>query len=85
MRILKAYDIPTSHVAIVLDYVMRQIYSGRENELGFQLQKQKSNPTITITDLDFTDDLALTQEIKQAQEVLSRLEAVGSQKKTRKI
>jgi len=46
---------------IVLDYVMCQTYSGRENELGFQLQKQRSrrNPAITITDLDFADDLII--------------------------
>ena len=56
---------------------MRQTYKGREAELGLQLERRRSrrNPPVTITDLDFADDLALlTEEIHQAQEVLSRLE-----------
>ena len=56
---------------------MRQTYSGRELELGFQLERQRSrrNPAINITDLDFADDLTLLmEEIKQAQEVLTHLE-----------
>ena len=63
--------------AIVLDYVMRKTYNGREADLGFQLVKQRSrrHPAITVTDLDFADDIALlTEEIHQAQEVLLRLE-----------
>ena len=63
--------------AIVLDYIMRKTYDGREEELGFHLHRRRSrrNPAITITDLDFADDLAvLAEEIEQAQEVLSRLE-----------
>ena len=63
--------------AIVLDYVLRQTYRGRETELGFQLERRRSrrNPAITITDLDFADDIALlTEEMEQAQEVLTRLE-----------
>ena len=60
--------------AIVLDHVMRQTYKGREAELGLQLERRRSrrNPAATITDLDFADALALlTEEIHQAQEVLS--------------
>ena len=63
--------------AIVLDHIMRRTYNGKETELGFQLQRQTSrrNPAITITDLDFADDLPLlTEEIRQAQEVLRRPE-----------
>ena len=63
--------------AIVLDYVMRQVFEGRESELGFHLHRRRSrrHPAVVITDLDFADDLALlTEEIAQAQEVLSRLE-----------
>ena len=63
--------------AIVLDYVMRQVYDGREAELGFCLHRQRSRryPAITVTDLDFADDLALvTEEIHQAQEILHQLE-----------
>ena len=50
--------------AIVLDYVMRETYRGRKEELGFKLQKRKSSrhPTITITNLDFADDIALILE-----------------------
>ena len=63
--------------AIVLDYVLRNTFSGREEELGFKLQKRKSRrvPPVVVTDLDFADDLALlSEEIEQAQEVLKRLE-----------
>ena len=63
--------------AIVLDYVMRKTLNGKEEELGFQLHRRKSQrvPPIVVTDLDFADDLALlTEEMDQAQEVLSRLE-----------
>ena len=45
--------------------------------MGFQLQRQRSRrvPAVTVTDLDFADDLALlTEEIEQAQEILYRLE-----------
>ena len=62
---------------IVLDYVMRQTYTGREEELGFQLYRQRSRrfPAVSVTDLDFADDLALiTEEMEQAQEVILKLE-----------
>ena len=53
---------------------MRKTYNGREEDLGFKLHRQKSrrHQAVTVTDLDFADDLAL--EIYKAQEVLSRLE-----------
>ena len=63
--------------AIVLDFVLRKTFTGRETELGFKLQRQRSRrvPAIVVTDLDFADDLALLcEEIEQAQEVLLRLE-----------
>ena len=63
--------------AIVLDYVLRKTFAGREKELGFQLYRQRSRrvPAVTVTDLDFADDLALlTEEMEQAQEILLRLE-----------
>ena len=63
--------------AIVLDYVMRKTFAGRENELGFTLHRQRSRrtPAVTVSDLDFADDLALlNEEMEQAQEVLTRLE-----------
>ena len=62
---------------IVLDYVMRNIFAGREEEYGFTLQRRRSSrvKAITVTDFDFADDLAITtEEIEQAQEILLRLE-----------
>ena len=52
---------------IVLDYVMRQTYQNREVELGLQLRKRQSSrmAPITITDIDFADDLALITEDKE--------------------
>ena len=46
---------------IVIDYVMRTTLFGREDKLGFQLRKRKSRrvPPITITDMEFADDIAL--------------------------
>ena len=62
---------------IVLDYVMRQTYQNREVELGFQFRKRQSRriTPITITDLNFADDLILiTEEKEQAQDILNILE-----------
>ena len=62
---------------IVLDHVMRQIFAGKEEEFGFTLQRRRSSrfKAVTVTDLDFADDLAITtEEITQAQEILLRLE-----------
>ena len=59
---------------------MRQTYHDRKNielELGFQLRKRQSRrmTPITITDLNFADDLALiTEENEQAQDILNILE-----------
>ena len=64
--------------AIVLDYVMRQAIDGREEELGFELERRRSrrHPPVVVTDLDFADDIALLcEEIRQAQELLNRVEA----------
>ena len=62
---------------IDLNYIMRQTYQNREVELGFQLRKRQSRrmAPITITDLNFADDLALiTEEKEQAQDMLNILE-----------
>ena len=56
---------------------MRKAIDGREEELGFHLVKRKSRRVgpVTITDTDFTDDIALISELmSQAQELLSRVE-----------
>ena len=64
--------------AIVLDYAMRKALDGREEELGFKLEKRRSrrHPPVIVTDTDFADDIALlAEEIAQAQEMLSRVES----------
>ena len=63
--------------AIVLDYAMRQAVGGKENELGFELERRKSSrhPAVSISDLDFADDIALLSEnVEQAQLLLTQLE-----------
>ena len=62
--------------AIVLDFAMRKALEGRE-DLGFELTKRWSRrrPPMTITALDFADDIALiSEEIAEAQEMLNRVE-----------
>ena len=62
--------------AIVLDYAMRKALEGRE-DLGFTLANRRSrrHPPVTITDLDFADDIALiSEEIAEAQEMLKNVE-----------
>ena len=63
--------------AIVLDYCMRMAVDGREEELGFTIERRRSRryPPVMVTDMDFVDDIALlSAEIEQAQELLSRVE-----------
>ena len=63
--------------AIVVDYLMRKAINGMEEELGFTLRHRRSRRTapVTVTDLDFADDIALLcNEIHQAQELLRRVE-----------
>ena len=55
---------------IVLDYAFRQAIDGKENELGFTIKPRRSRryPAVTITDLDFADDICLiSNEMQQAQ------------------
>ena len=62
---------------IVIDYVMRTALQGTEDKLGFQLRKRNSRsvPPITVTDMDFADDIALVSEgIKEAKDMLTRVE-----------
>ena len=62
---------------IILDYVMRKTISGREEELGFKLERRKSRRIglKLLMDLDFADDIALiTEEVNQAQNFLIALE-----------
>ena len=55
---------------VVLDYALGKAISGREEELGFTLERRQSSrkPASCITDLDFVDDLVLlSNEIEQRQ------------------
>ena len=63
--------------AIVLDYAMRKALEGKEETLGLTIERRRSRrcPPIVITDTDFADDIALlSEEISQAQEMLTRVE-----------
>ena len=63
--------------AILLDYAMRPAIDGREEELGFKVDRRRSrrHHPVVITDTDFADDIAITtEEIHQTQEMLSSVE-----------
>ena len=63
--------------AIVLDYAMRRALDGNEEQLGLVIEKRRSRryPQVTITDLDFADDIALVAEnLLQAQKMLAKVE-----------
>ena len=58
-------------------YVMRKAIGGREEELGFKLDRRRSrrHHPVILTDTDFADDIAITtEEISQAQEMLKCIE-----------
>ena len=62
---------------IVLDYALRMAIDGKEQELGFHLERRKSRRIgpVSVTDLDFADDIALlSMDIRQAQELLQSVE-----------
>jgi len=62
---------------MLLDYVLRNTFDGREEELGFKLHRRMSSRVKAkhITDLDFADDLAvLVEDYEQAQKALTTLE-----------
>ena len=68
---------------IMLDYALRQVINGREEELGFQLNRRQSRRKgpLLVTDLDFADDIALlSEQIKQAQDLLTSVETSAAQK-----
>ena len=76
---------------IALDHALRKAIGGREEELGFTLVPRKSRrvPPVTVTDLDFADDIALVSNtIEQAQDLLLSVEEeclkVGLQLNTKK-
>ena len=62
---------------IVLDYALRQALKEHE-DLGFTITPRKSRRIgpVTLSDLDFADDIALLSDnIIEAQELLSRVES----------
>ena len=65
---------------IVLDYVMREAMTKTDNP-GFTLSKRRSkrHPPVTISDLDFADDIALTLDnLQEAQTLLTGVETAAS-------
>ena len=62
---------------IVLDFALRIAIEGREEELGFHLDRRRSRrigPEV-VTDFDFADDIALLSgRFHQAQDLLQRVE-----------
>ena len=61
---------------IVLDYALRMAIDGKEEELGFHLERKKSRRIgpVVVTGLDFADDIALlSMDIRQAQELLQSI------------
>ena len=67
---------------IVMDYALRKALKGKEEELGLQLKRRQSSrvsPEV-ITDLDFSDDIALlSEQTTQAQEMLIRVGQASSE------
>ena len=66
---------------IILDYGLRKAIKGREEELGFTIVPRRSRRVhpIVLTDLDFSDDIALISDsVRQASELLQRVESESS-------
>ena len=62
---------------LVVDYAMWQAINGHEEQLGLEITPRKSrqHPAIKVTDMLFGDDVALlSEEIDQAQKVLSKVQ-----------
>ena len=64
---------------LALDYALRQAINGNEEELGLTLIPRKSRriQPIMITDLDFTDDIALIEDT--VEKAMASLSAVKSE------
>ena len=66
---------------IVLDYALRTALDGKE-DLGFTLKPRRSrrHPAITITDLDYADDLATISDcVADVQKILTQIENAAAQ------
>ena len=61
--------------SIVLDYAMTRVLDGREEDLGFKIDRRRSrrHHPVLIIDTDFADDIAITTgQIHQDQEMLGK-------------
>ena len=66
---------------IILDYAMRKAIGGNEEELGFTLHYRRSrrHEPVILTDTDFADDIVtISEEMEQAQNMLSNIEIEGA-------
>ena len=66
---------------IVLDYAMREALQSNDHPPGFTIEQRRSRryPPVTISDLDFADDIALTvDKIEEAQNLLVRVEEAAA-------
>ena len=62
---------------IVLNYALRGALNGYEEQLGFTIspRRSKRQSAVILTDVDFTDDIALSSDKKrQVQSILSRVQ-----------
>ena len=62
---------------MVLDYAMTRVLDGREEDLGFKIDRRRSrrHHPVLIIDTDFADDIAIiTGQIHQDQEMLASVE-----------
>ena len=81
-RVLQGDTLAPYIFVIMLDYALRQAINGREEELGFQLHRRQSRRKgpVVVTDLDFVDDIALlSEQINQAQDLLTNVETSAAQ------
>jgi len=61
---------------IVLNYALRKATEGIQEELAFTITPKRSRrtPAVTLTDLDFADDICLlSNEMDRAQHLLARI------------
>ena len=64
-----------------LDYALGKAINGREEELGYQIQRGQNRRIryVCISYLDFADDIALIREqVKKAQTLLDRIETAAA-------
>ena len=75
--VMQGDTLPPFLFIVVLIYALRGALNGFEEQLGFTISPRRSQrqAAVTLTDLDFADDIALLSEkIEQAQSILSRVQ-----------